>query len=56
MGNAGESTSFNKGQKAKGAANKRSTIKSTPNQLNAMEAQFVCLEVLVTNMASNMVA
>jgi hypothetical protein len=56
MGNVGKSPSFNKGQKVKGTANKRLATKLTPNQPNAMEAQFTCLEALVTNMASIMVA
>jgi hypothetical protein len=56
MGNAGKSPGSGKGQKAKGVANERSTTKLAPNQPNAMEAQFACLEALVTNMASNMVA
>ncbi len=40
----------------KGAANKGSAGKSTPNQPNAMEAWFAHLEALVTSMASNMAA
>jgi len=38
----------------KGVANKGPTTKLAPNQPNAMEAQFACLEPLVMNMASNM--
>jgi hypothetical protein len=37
----------------KGVANKGSTTKLVPNQPNAMEAHFACLEPLVMNMASN---
>ncbi len=40
----------------KGVANKGSTTKLAPNQPNAMEAQFACLELLVMNMASNIVS
>ncbi len=36
--------------------NKRLATKSTPNQPNVIETQFACLEALVTNMASDMVA
>jgi hypothetical protein len=39
----------------KGVADKKLATKSTPNQPNAMEAQFAHLEALVTNAASNMV-
>ncbi len=49
-----KSLGYGKGQKVKGAANKRSAIKSFPNKPNAMEARFAHLEVLVTNMASIM--
>jgi hypothetical protein len=55
MKNVRKSLGFGKGQKAKSAASKGPTTKSTPNQPNAMEAWFARLEVLVTNMASNMV-
>jgi hypothetical protein len=43
-------------QKGKGTTKGGSTTKLTPNQPNTMEAQFACLEELVTSMASNMVA
>ncbi len=56
MGNARKSLGSSKGQKAKVVANKGLTTKSTPNQPNALEARFAHLEVLVTNMASNMEA
>ncbi len=56
MGNARKSPSFGKGQKAEGVANKGPATKLTPNQPNAMEARFACLEALLTNMASIMVA
>jgi hypothetical protein len=54
MGNVRKSPSFGKGQKAKGATNKGSATKSTPNQPYAMEAQFACLEALMMCMASSM--
>ncbi len=56
MGNARKSLGSGKGQKAKGAANEGSATKLAPNQPNAMEARFACLEALVMNMASSMVA
>ncbi len=40
---------FGKGQKMNGVA-----TKSIPNQPNAMEGWFACLEVLMKNMASSM--
>jgi hypothetical protein len=56
MGNVGKSLGSGKGQKAKGAANKGPVTKLDPNQPNAMEAWFACLEALVMNTTSNMVA
>jgi hypothetical protein len=50
-----ENPRFGKGQETKSVAIKGLATKLTPNQPNAMEAQFACLDVLVMNMASNMV-
>lgn len=52
----GKSQGFCKGQKWKGVANKGSLTKPSSNHINIIEAQFVRLEILVANMASNMVA
>jgi hypothetical protein len=43
-------------QKGKGTTKGGLTIKLAPIQPNTMETRFACLEVLVTSMASSMVA